>query len=249
MEHIGRIVYFKTNAFQLREVFAVLKDLFIEADLRFTLNGIVVRGMDPQRTTTTIVSLFHPEEYVWRRPIKIGAYMHTIYKILRGCHHSEMVELIVTEDQPDVLNISLDQGSKISLLSRNISYDDIMLPDIQYDVEAVVPGKQALRTIKEIGHFSKIVDLYVNTLTEKIYAKTKTVFATAVIELGSCTVQSPQIEEFSMSFDVRHLDHFCKHAGGQDVTIRFKNGYPLSLGYHFGTLGNIEFFVSQVLYD
>lgn len=247
MEHVHQDVCFSATVSQLKDVFSTFKDLFIEADLRFTPSGLVVRGMDANKTTTTQAFLFDPE-YHFVKSAKIGVYMHMIYRILRCLRPHEKVSFVVESYNPSTLLINNEDHTEIAVVSRHLAYDDILLPTIIYDCEIPISGKDLFRAIKEVSHLSKFIDFEVDGVIGKVYVKTSTPTSHAKIFLADIDIEEGRNIEYKSTYDVRHLDHFCKHLGKEPITVKIKQGQPLCLSA-IKPIGVINFYVSEVIFD
>jgi len=252
MEHFGQDVYFKCNGFHLKTIFSVLKDLFLESDLRFCQNGLVIRGIDPNRATSTVVCFHSPEEYHFVCPRKIGVYMGSLYKIFRSCNNKDTVELFVCNDTPTKLHIRLSSdevtNSTIVLSSLTVNPQDIMIPKVEYNLVFEVPSKKILRATKEIAHFCKI--LTVEYSNHSLFFTSQTYSASLrLLLLRQDQDDSYGGESILSSYDVRHVEHFCKNIPSDNVIISVKKDYPIHFEYDVFGVAKVEFNVSPYLQD
>ena len=161
-----QIVYAKNNAYQLRSIFDVVKDLLTDANIKFHKNGMHIVSMDPEKVVVLKLFMDNFEEYRFEaeKPFYIGLYMQYFYKMLRNVGPNHVIELEVYEETPNTLKITItgpNNGSKtvVSIQSLDIPKEDLVFPSVTYQAVLEMPTSDLQKTIRDVSHASKKIKL------------------------------------------------------------------------------------------
>lgn len=160
--------------------------------------------------------------------------------------------MYIYNDHPEKLYIRLLTDnvvhSEVVLTSMTVNPQDIMIPNVEYDYVFQVPAKRVHRTTKEIAHFSKVLTVEINQNGVYFTAKTNSAKMNLLI-IAHDELDKVISHSILSSYDVRHIEHFCKNIPSDSLLLSIKKDYPIHMEYDIHNVAKVEFNVSPYLKD
>lgn len=246
---------------QIKQLLALLKDIVSDVNLDFEPDGVFVRAIDFERITITIIKLLNLSSYYYssNKPHHtIGVSLSFLHRLLKPSNDSHYVKLRVYEDDPDTLEVSiqdLEQPSSSTMVavpSMLLTKTRPMIPDIKYDFVVDIPIKRLQRAVRDASIASKHITIQALGRDGAISVKADGPFGNIVStitaeEPGLFWMERPESGAvFQEQYFFKYLDRFLKTDIHNKVTLYMKQGSPLLMQVSIPFTGNISYYIASV---
>jgi len=237
----------QTNA--IRILFESLKNILCDVNFTADRTGIKLTTIDS--TKVAIINLFLNaekfEEYVCEERINIGLNLVSIFKILKGSKHSDIVYFTIYKEDPNFLTIKTLNSVKKTSIESKIKLLDMdekiyNIPDINFSSNITMPSGEFQTYIAELSNVSDVINFKSNS--KELLLSAKGDFAEQVVKIKQSNEQIKElIEEYqSGDFKIKYIQLFTKSTNlCGTIEIYLKSGFPLTILYSVANLGQIKY--------
>jgi proliferating cell nuclear antigen len=239
----------QTNA--IRILFESLKNILSDVNFTADKNGVKLTTIDS--TKVAIINLFLNaekfEEYICEERINIGLNLVSIFKILKGSKHSDIVYFTIYKENPNFLTIKTLNSVKKTSIESKIKLLDMdekiyNIPDINFSSYITMPSGDFQTYITELSNVSDVVNFKSNS--KELLLSTKGDFAEQVVKIKQSNEKIKELleeEEYqSGDFKIKYIQLFTKSTNlCGTIEIYLKTGFPLTILYSIANLGQIKY--------
>lgn len=253
---------FEHNAYEIRHLFDIMKDVVTDVNMVFDKNGASIRAIDPEKVINVNMVINKPSSYsfIFQKPIYIGVNMQNMYKIIRSVTNVHRIQLEIGYDLPNVLKIVISHPSTgvtstTSLYSLDIPKNQPLLPTYSFDAACRLPTMQMQRTIKDLSHGSKkltISSSNVNSSAQLWFSSkgTSYVYTTSIaISPSKDGLQwlYKNKDVLSGEYITKYIERFCKPTVGKTIELSFHENGLLNISYPLLALGELSMTIAPIV--
>ena len=208
-------------------------------------------------TKIAIINLFLNaekfEEYICEERINIGLNLVSVFKILKGSKHSDIVSFKILKDDPNFLTIKtvnsikkISIESKIKLLDMDEKIYNI--PDINFDSYITMPSGDFQNYITELSNVSDEVNFKSNSKELILFTKGDFAEQTINIKQSNEHIKEDSQDIYQMgNFKIKYIQLFTKSTNlCGTIEIYLKTGFPLTILYSVANLGQIKYCLAPI---
>jgi len=255
MSYLFRFSTVQTNA--IRILFESLKNILCDVNFTADSSGIKLTTIDS--TKIAIINLFLNsekfEEYICEERINIGLNLVSVFKILKGSKHSDMVSFIIFKDDPNFLTVKTINSIKKTSIESKIKLLDMdekiyNIPDINFDSYITMPSGDFQSYITELSNVSDEVNFKSNS--KELVLSTKGDFAEQTINIKQSNEHlkeemNTQNSYQTGNFKIKYIQLFTKSTNlCGTIEIYLKTGFPLTILYSVANLGQIKYCLAPI---
>lgn len=248
------IVYLRARGNPVKAVFTALKELLTDVNLQFTAKELLVTGVDPEQIATAHQTLTPPVYETLLKPgetVFIGVYIPTIYKLFRGIGVDFEVEMKISENSPDVLQIQTSSANGsikqfTALKSINVPVEIVVIPQYSFAAVANVPSAHFYRVLRDLAQFSNRVSIGYKDKQVHVVASGNMGVASVDIKVD-WLLEPLESDVYSSEHVLKFVEKMVKHELNKYVQVRFKKGGPLVLVYTLGETGVLTYVLAPLL--
>lgn len=230
-------MFWTTSAIELKAIADTLKDILTTCWFVFTHDKIELINIDPEKVVTVKLDLRPtPNDYNCVEPFSFCMYIQVLYKVLRGCKPNEKAVLqnnagsgnlsIEIREQNNNDNIKM----KIILNGLQDPLPKYIVPNQMYDKSLTFNASRLYYIFHDLGAISRVFTL--TCLGNSVGFQSQDESGT---NLTFCEPVENLNYKFSASFLVKYIEKYLKPKLGKHVTLRMKQGTPLSVVYYLET--------------
>lgn len=246
----------------IRLLFEALKEIITDTNIHFDEKGMKIEELDSSGVALVWMRLYADkfEKYECNVPkLTVGVNVLALWKLLRNMGNKDILTLLIDEDNPNVLNITIRNGEKNFIDRKVYRLLDIKdrklgIPAKEFDWFIRIPShdfQDICRNMRDIGKVIEIID-YQRQLTircEGDYSDCERIIGESGTEDGLCyemTGENPDTDQIVRAkFSIKFLLMFTKATNlCPTVELYLTNDYPLILRYTVANLGELKFVLS-----
>ena len=238
----------QTNA--IRILFESLKNILCDVNFTADKNGIKLTTIDS--TKVAIINLFLNaekfEEYICEERINIGINLVSIFKILKGSKHSDILYFTIYKEDPNFLTIKTLNSIKKTTIESKIKLLDMdekiyNIPDIKFSSYITMPSGDFQTYITELSNVSDVVNFKSNSKELLLSAKGDFAEQNVKIKQSNDKIKESIEDEYqSGDFKIKYIQLFAKSTNlCGTIEIYLKTGFPLTILYSVANLGQIKY--------
>jgi proliferating cell nuclear antigen len=232
----------------IRILFEALKNILCDVNFTVDKSGIKLTTID--NTNCAIVNLIlyseKFEEYICEKEINIGINLVSIYKILKGTKHADMISFSIYENDATFLTIRTTNSAKKTTIESKIKILDIdekiyNIPDISFDSYITMPSSDFQTYISELANVSNEISLKSNS--KELILSAKGDFAEQLVKINESNNNIEENEIYQEGlFNIKYILLFCKSTNlCSTIEIYLKTDFPLTILYNIANLGKIKY--------
>lgn len=253
---------FQQNAYEIRTLLDIMKDIVTDVCMVFSKTDISVRAIDPEKIVSVSMIIDKPKKYSFDfdEPVFIGLNMQNLYKIVRGVTSVHNIQFEIAKAIPNVLNITVSHPSTgivstTSLYSLDIAKNQPELPARTYDAACRLPTTQLQRTIKDLSHGSKKITI--SSSKEDSSAKLWFYSVGTTYNYTTSISVSPSKDglmwlyknkdKISGQYITKYIERFCKPTVGKIMELSFIEDGLLTMSYPFLSYGELSLTIAPIV--
>lgn len=233
----------------IKSLFETLKEIYI--DMNFTINGNGIHA-NIQDNTGSIRSHLFLENLKFEKFIcehgehVIGLDLNQTYKILKNIPNSAIITLFMTETEPEILKILVENPNdnitityKIKLM--NIAHTYVNIPKVDFDLSIVLPVTRFSKILKNLS----IID---NNIEIRSLGNDVTFISNGLLTSAEVSLVNDENVTITRNCDPKQIIHSvydlkqimsCVRSSNlsQSIEINIKPDYMFLIRYEVGTLG------------
>eukprot|EP00899_Mesostigma_viride_P027345 jgi/Mesvir1/7796/Mv11739-RA.1 len=237
----------------------VLKELTNDVNIYFTKRGLRIVSFDLSHCALfhAFMEAEHIEEYRCNKEYTIGVSLVNFFKLIKNVSVNDELELKLSDENLDVLHITILNRAKNTRWSYEMKLMDI-------DEEMIeIPEKEYMTCITMVStEFQKMCrDLAVVADRVRFRCNGDNIVLSGSGDIGTCQLEigkdHPDMKvniakggDVDECFSVRYLCTFSKAAGlCNSVDIFIMPEYPMIIKYKIGDLGTLMFALAPLVED
>lgn len=246
------ILTLKHRAIHFKNVFSLVKDSLTDVNIKFSVDGMSITGVDPEKISMTHIVIDKFDHYDCVQPFIFGVSIQYLYKLFRGLPKDATLE--ITALRPDSIKLTISDPTRfrftiVDLQSIDLPDEDILVPKPNLDSVVVVPTTSLQKIIRELSH----IDTKISISTDSVHSLTFEAngclgSATTKISISDKPVDSIKtFTTYQGSYFVKFIEKFCKFEVSKDVLLNFTTKGLLWMVYSIEEFGQIYFGLSQIV--
>jgi proliferating cell nuclear antigen len=241
----------------IKSLFDTLKEILHDVSITFDPTGVKISAMDGSKVSLVHMKLNAEsfEEYDCPKSYEIGINVANMFKLLRSASSHDSILFRYMEENPHVLEITIQNFEKNSLTKfemKLIEIDSayIEISDLEFDTIISIPSnyfQRLCRDMSELTSFlwiekkSGVVSFCSDYLSATDFASQRTILG----DSDTGTITLVEDADYSNKFSLKYLIGFAKASGLSPVVeLYLKSGFPLVLKYSIGSIGNLKFVIA-----
>lgn len=251
----------------IKTVFESLKDILIDANLRFSSDGIKIIEANPTRTLFVHMSLNKSFEVLNCKKNKIvGINLTNLYKPMKTMNNSDVLTIKIKDDpsskKTDVITLMIENSEKGKSLSCDIKLMDINitnigLKDLDYESAVTMPSEELQNICKAMLSFDiEVVDIqnigqFLSFSGSSDTGNYNYKFTSDVDKDDADIVIKPKSKKIVQGFfSLKYLAQFTKCTSlSSHVTLFLGNNMPITVQYDVGSMGVLKFVLAPKAED
>jgi proliferating cell nuclear antigen len=241
----------QTNA--IRILFEALKNILCDVNFTADKKGIKLTTIDT--TKCAIVNLFlHAEkfeEYVCEEYKNIGLNLVSIFNILKGSKHADIISFSIFKQDTTYITIKTVNSNKKTIIESKVKILDMDekiydIPNISFDSYITMPSSDFQTYISELANVSNEVNFKSNS--KELVLSAKGDFAEQIIKINESNDNIKEDEIYQEGkFNIKYILLFCKSTNlCSMIEIYLKTDFPLTIIYSIANLGKIKYCLAPV---
>ena len=243
----------------IRNMFETLKDVLHDCNLVFDDNGIKCLQMDNNNNVIVSVKLNNTsfEEYYCKMRFVAGINVGNMFRLLKGIGQSDTLILKVSEKNPNVMIMNIenfDKAMKSTFELNLLDIDEVPLeiPAASFDVVLTMPSLDLQRVCRDLSILSETIEIV--SRDKKLILIAEGDFARQQVELGekdnglyfANETENARASVIRSKYSLKYLNLFSKaNVLCSTVDIYLKSDFPMILSYTVASLGKLIFCVAQ----
>jgi len=223
------------------------KEIVADCNIRFDKKGILIKTVDESYNAMIYLRLNADkfEEYHCReQSYTCGIALLNMHKLLKTMSSSDVLSLYQNEDNPNRLEIMIENNKKAKMAKFKLHLLDLQKPTIksfspEFEHAISIDSSEFHKIIREMKDISSKLEIQCYGKTLK-FKSVEGHFADGEILLGI----NDEKETDSLVqgiFDLKFLSTFTKCTPlSKTVHLYLKNDYPLIVQYDVNDIGNIQ---------
>lgn len=201
-----------TNAFELRTIADVCKDILTETWFVFESSKVTMTNVDPEKIVVVHLQLCPAEiNYVCKERLAFPFYMQTLYRVLRGCKKTDKANVKLEKDST-VMNIRVytEDGVfknliQLHALRKQFSeYQYMMDPNVDYDFSLVTGTEAMYKIFHDLSGLSRRIQIEI--VETNLYFSAQDEGGT----VNSFSIELDKRYTFRHQFITKYLEKFTK---------------------------------------
>lgn len=249
------VVHARHRGDLFKRIFAAVKDVLTDVNLQFTLEGIKIVGFDPDKITVAKVWFTQLDVYECNTECFIGVYMPSFYKLFRNLRPDDYVDLVITDDEPDVLKVSIEYANATttaSIKSGIIPVENFEILSAQtFDNTIAGNVMRMYKVIKDVSMESKKISMCTADDSTVITVASEggefdNRYSSVISANENSFVWTTKGAAYKGIFYAKFLEKFFKPSLNAIAVLSFSNGQPLYVNYSVDNIAVVEFFVATL---
>jgi proliferating cell nuclear antigen len=261
----GNVLTIKTvQIAPFRTLMTALKDILLETNITFQLDGMRIINMD--KSHTILVHLFlaaqNFEFYECKKEkIIIGVNMFHLFKLINTIENDETLTIYIeNSDYVDgivsYLTLKYENGEikqcktqKLRLIEPDP--EELQCPDVKFSSIINLPSADFQKIIRDLSCISD--KLEIKSVGNELIFKCSGQFASAEIHRAesdgsmSFTLKQDSTKIIQGEFSLKNLSYFIKCTNlCQQIEVYLENDLPLVVKYNVASLGSIQLCLAQL---
>lgn len=228
---------YKINAFHLKQVVDVMKELLTEATFTFKKSSIEVTALDADKVCCISMCMSEfVELQTADKEEHIGIYVPHLYKILRGAKKGSILTIKVDTEQHTITLGAIDDTSNCSITLESVKvspYNHTLIKGEIMPIQVEVMTSRLSAIVGSLSMLSNIIDVDITNTDELLFK------ARGNIGNGEYSVYGDNVnwlrrdKEIQSRFYTKFIDKFCKPSLSPTVFVSMDKNQPLILGYPY----------------
>jgi len=251
----------------IKTVFESLKDILIDANLRFSSEGIKIIEANPTKTLYVHMLLDKSfDKFVCKKNKIVGINLTNLYKPMKTMNNSDVLTIKIKDDpvskKTDVITLMIENSEKGKCLSCDIKLMDINianigLKDLDYDSAVTMPSEERQNICKAMLSFDiDVVDIqnigqFLSFSGASDTGEYNYKFTTDEDKDDADIVIKPKSKKVVQGFfSLKYLAQFTKCTSlSSHVTLYLGNNMPITVQYDVGSMGVLKFVLAPKAED
>lgn len=246
-----------SSATAIKTLIDSLKEILLRCNIRVSDTGIDMVAYDPTKSAIIQMNLnadtFDKFEVI--RPVNIGLNVIKLNKILRTVASSDILNLSISEDDPNTLCITIKR-KKLTTIYRVATTDDNANSNIidvtLYDTNITMPSGDFQKIIRDVHTMTDVIEItVVGTENISFCGTGDMVSRETIIETDNnpdVNITGNPDEMILGVFDLSFLSSFARCTSlDTNVEIFMKKEMPIVLQYRCAGLGTVKFMLSDIV--
>jgi len=247
------LVYLKTvQSHAFKTLTEALKDILTDTNIKFDETGMKIIAMDNSQTVLVHLKLEAKnfEIYKCKNKIVIGLSMINFFKLIKTMTNNDTLELSVSEDDPNRLNIRYENGEKNTITKYKLNLidlkeDEIDIPPAQFPSILTMPSSDFQKVCRDMSNLSSTIEI--KSIGNSLIFSCQGDFATQETIYGegsgslSFTKTNGEEDIIQGYYNLKHLILFTKCTNlCNSIELYMRNNYPLVIKFAVGSLGSLK---------
>ena len=239
----------------IKTVFESLKDILIDANLRFSSKEIKIIEANPTKTLFVHMQLNNSfEKFECKKNKIVGINLTNLYKPMKTMSSSDVLTIRIKDDpekkKAEVITLDIENSEKGKCLSCDIKLMDInitniSLDELNYESAITMPSEELQNICKAMLSFDiEVVDIknvgkflsFAGVSDTGAYKYKYTSDETDVV------IKPKSKNVVQGYFSLKYLSQFTKCTNlSSHVTLFLGNNMPITVQYDVGAMGQLKF--------
>lgn len=250
----------------IKTVFESLKDILIDANLRFSKDGIKIVEANPTKTLYVHMLLNNSfEKMVCKKNKIVGVNLTNLYKPMKTMNSSDVLTIKIKDDpvskKTDVITLMIENSDKGKCLGCDIKLMDInivniSLKDLDYDSAVTMPSEELQNICKAMLSFDiEVVDIknigqFLSFSGASDTGEYNYKYTTDDDEHADIVIKPKSKSIVQGFFSLKYLAQFTKCTSlSSHVTLFLGNNMPITVKYDVGSMGVLKFVLAPKAED
>ena len=228
-------MFWITSASELKSIADTLKDILTTCWLVFTHDKVELVNVDPEKVVTVKLDIRPQiENYNCVEPFAFCIYIQVLYKVLRGCKANEKA---ILQNNAGAGNLSIEikdasntEKMKIVLNGLQDPLPKYIIPNQMYDKSLTLNTSKLYYIFHDLGAISRVFRL--SCSGEFVAFQSQDESGT---NLTFCEPVQNLNYKHSATYLIKYVEKFLKPKLSKHVSLRMKDGSPLSVVYYLET--------------
>jgi len=208
------------QASAIKTLFEVLKEVLHDVVITFDADGMRILTADGIKNALVHLRLdaSNMERYWCKRRVEVGVNMRNMYLLIKSVTSEDTLALFLRDDNSARLGIrienpSMDLKSSCYMNLKEIDYDELEIPDIQFDAVVTIPSAKFQKICRDLSNLAAQPILILKSQDHKVTMEINGDFATVSHTIGETekgVVFQKSDAPFKGCFLLNRLNLFCK---------------------------------------
>jgi proliferating cell nuclear antigen len=250
------IFYFKTvQSNAIKVLLDSLKDILDDTVIRIDSEGFKIITMDGTKAVIVHLKLNADsfEEFECKEPTTIALNIPHIHRFLKTIANNDVLTFMLTEEDPHVLKIIIENESRNKVDLNEINLKDINeraihIPAIEFDSVSRISSNEFQKYCRDLSIISDTVEIKIENdkfsmFSEGDLGKKRIILGETE---GSLSFDKSSDEKVSGIFSLNFLSLFARSSNlCSELQLFLKNDKPMVLLYPIADLGSLKYVLAS----